>query len=257
MDGTIEIDGLKLSYYRSGNVAQPVIAMHGWGCKASTIALLAAAATGPDTTVYNLDLPGFGDSDEPPASWGIMDYTRFVEAFADRMGIERPVLIGHSFGGRIAIAYAAERPTSKLILVDAAGIKPRRSLKYYLKIYSFKAAKHILPLVAGKTRGARIIDRMRGKAGSSDYAAASPVMRAIMSRVVNEDLTHKLSSIPSPTLLIWGEEDTATPLSDAKKMERLIPDAGLVSYPGCGHYSFLERPAQTRAVIENFLNIKR
>lgn len=164
MDGTIEIDGLKLSYYRSGNGAQPVIAMHGWGCKASTIALLAAAATGPDTTVYNLDLPGFGTSDEPPASWGIMDYTRFVEAFADRMGIERPVLIGHSFGGRIAIAYAAERPTSKLILVDAAGIKPRRSLKYYFKVYSFKAAKHILPLVAGKTRGARIIDRMRGKA---------------------------------------------------------------------------------------------
>lgn len=257
MDGTIEIDGLKMSYYRSGEGPQPVIAMHGWGCKAATIATLADAATGPGTTVYNLDLPGFGASDEPPVWWGIMDYTRFIEKFADSLGLERPVLIGHSFGGRIAIAYASERPTSKIILVDAAGIKPRRSLRYYIKVYSFKAAKHIVPLLVGKKRGNAIIDRIRGKAGSSDYAAASPVMRAIMSRVVNEDLSDRLGAIPSPTLLIWGENDTATPIADARKMEKAIPDAGLVAYPGCGHYSFLERPAQTKAVIENFLNIKR
>ncbi len=82
-------------------------------------------------------------------------------------------------------------------------------------------------------------------------------MRAIMSRVVNEDLTDRLSLIKSPTLLIWGTEDTATPITDAKTMERLIPDAGLVAYEGAGHYSFLDRPAQTKAVIASFLNFKR
>ena len=82
-------------------------------------------------------------------------------------------------------------------------------------------------------------------------------MRAVMSRVVNEDLTPLLPSIKAPSLLIWGEKDTATPLRDAKKMERMIPDAGLVSYPEAGHYSFLDRPGQTAAVIASFLNFKR
>lgn len=255
MEETIEINGLKMRYDRSGDGSQAVIVMHGWGCKASTVQLLADAATSAGTTVYNLDLPGFGASQEPPADWGVYDYAHFIEAFSDALGIERPVLIGHSYGGRIAIVYASERPVGKLILVDSAGIKPRRSLKYYAKVYSFKAAKHLLPLVLGRKKGAEIIERMRGKSGSADYQAASPVMRRIMSTSVNQDLRHLLPDIKAPTLLIWGENDTATPLRDARLMERLVPDAGLVSYPGCGHYSFLERPAQTTAVIRSFLNI--
>ncbi|MDE7369928.1 MAG: alpha/beta hydrolase, partial [Muribaculaceae bacterium] len=87
----------------------------------------------------------------------------------------------------------------------------------------------------------------------SDYRNSSPKMRAIMSKVVNEDLCHLMPEISAPTLLIWGENDTATPLSDAKKMERLIPDAGLVSFPGCGHYSFLDNPGQFAAVLNSFL----
>ena len=255
MEETIEINGLKMRYDRYGDGPQAVIVMHGWGCKASTVQVLADAATSPQTTVYNLDLPGFGASQEPPADWGVYDYAHFIEAFSDALGIECPVLVGHSYGGRIAIVYASERPVGKLILVDSAGIKPRRSLKYYAKVYSFKAAKHLLPLVLGRKKGAEIIDRMRGKSGSADYQAASPVMRRVMSTSVNQDLRHLLPDIKAPTLLIWGENDTATPLRDARLMERLVPDAGLVSYPGCGHYSFLERPAQTTAVIRSFLNI--
>ena len=106
-------------------------------------------------------------------------------------------------------------------------------------------------------RADEIIERWRGKAGSSDYAAASPRMRAIMSRVVNEDLSDCLAKIKAPTLLIWGEKDTATPMRDARKMERLIPDAGLVSYPEAGHFSFLDRPGQTAAVIKSFITPDR
>ncbi len=169
-------------------------------------------------------------------------------------GIERPVLMGHSFGGRIAIVMASRTPVEKVVLVDAAGIKPRRSLRYYVKVYSFKAAKWLLPKIVGKSHGHALIERMRGRAGSSDYSQSSPRMRAVMSRVVNQDLRHLLPAISAPTLLIWGERDTATPIADARLMERLIPDAGLVSYPEAGHYSFLDRPAQTRAVIENFVS---
>lgn len=157
----------------------------------------------------------------------------------------------------MAILYASRNDVDRLILIDAAGIKPRRSLRYYIKVYSFKAGKRILPWLVGCARADEIIDRWRGKAGSSDYAAASPRMRAIMSRVVNEDLTGRLTLIKAPTLLIWGEKDTATPMRDARIMERLIPDAGLVSYPEAGHFSFLDRPGQTTAVIQSFLKPER
>lgn len=253
MERTSDIAGVRIRYDVTGDGPRAVIVMHGWGCKASTVDLLARAASGTGTTVYNLDLPGFGASSEPEEVWGVEQYTALIEEFAKKNGIKKPILIGHSFGGRLAIVFASRNEVEKLILVDAAGIKPRRNLKYYFKVYSFKTGKKLLPLLLGKNRAAKIIERWRGKAGSSDYAQASSKMRAIMSRVVNEDLTSLLPEIKAPTLLIWGEKDTATPLRDARKMERLIPDAGLVSYPEAGHYSFLDRPAQTIAVIENFI----
>lgn len=273
MEKTIEIEGTRVRYDVEGSGPQPVIVMHGWGCTARTMALPAEAALGADTTVYNLDLPGFGGSPEPPALasspnsqnslnshlaqevWGVDRYTKLIEAFARELGITKPVLIGHSFGGRIAILYASRNAVEKVILIDAAGIKPRRSLKYYVKVYTFKLAKKLLPLLFGRKRGQSMIDRWRGKAGSTDYKNASPMMRAIMSRVVNEDLTDRLPLIKAPTLLIWGEKDTATPMRDARTMERLIPDAGLVSYPEAGHFSYLDRPAQTTAVIKSFLGL--
>ncbi len=98
-----------------------------------------------------------------------------------------------------------------------------------------------------------MIDTWRGKAGSADYRNSSPRMRAVMSRCVNEDLRGVMPAIKASTLLVWGEKDTATPLSDARRMEKLIPDAGLVSFPGCGHYSFLDNPIGFRAVLREFL----
>lgn len=257
MEKTSKIHGVDVRYDVEGTGPRAVIVMHGWGCKASTVKVLTDACADSSTTVYTLDLPGFGGSQEPADVWGIDEYTRFLEDFVRQNGISRPVLVGHSFGGRMAIVYASRNDTDKVILVDAAGVKPRRSLRYYLKVYTFKAAKRLAPVFLGRKKADKLIERMRGQGGSSDYAQASPRMRAILSRVVNEDLRHIMPAIKAPTLLIWGENDTATPLSDAKTMEKLIPDAGLVCYPGAGHYSFLERPAQTGAVIASFLNFKR
>jgi pimeloyl-ACP methyl ester carboxylesterase len=99
-----------------------------------------------------------------------------------------------------------------------------------------------------------MIEKRRAKAGSSDYNNASPRMRAILSKVVNEDLCHLMPKISAPTLLFWGENDTATPLSDAKRMEKLIPDAGLVTVAGAGHYAFLENTPLFLRVVESFLS---
>lgn len=253
MEQWIEIDGVKMRYDRTGTGSRPVIVMHGWGCKADTMAIPAEGAASGDTTVFNLDLPGFGQSSEPTSLWGVEEYTRFIEEFCRQLSIINPILIGHSFGGRISILMASRNPVQKVILIDAAGIKPRRSLKYYTKVYTFKTVRHLLSFFLGKEKAEPIINRLRGKAGSSDYSNASPRMRAILSKVVNEDLTDRLPLIKAPTLLIWGEMDTATPMRDARIMEKTIPDAGLVSYPEADHYSFLRRPAQTKAVIASFL----
>ena len=252
MKKTIQLSGLNFHYTVQGGGA-PIILMHGWGCNLTTLQSVEKVAM-ENHTVYNVDFPGFGESQEPSQVWGVEEYTQLIEQFVKAENIENPILLGHSFGGRVGILYSSRNKVNKLILVDAAGVKPRRSLKYYFKVYTYKLGKKLMPLIYGKERAQQRIDAMRAKRGSSDYNNASPMMRAILSKVVNEDLKEKMPLIKAPTLLIWGENDTATPLRDAKIMERLIPNAGLVSFPGCGHYSFLDNPFQFAAVLRSFLN---
>ena len=252
MEKTINIRGTQLFYTVEGE-GMPVILMHGWGCNHSTLKSIEAQLT-PGFKVYNVDFPGFGGSNEPSAVWGVEEYTSLIEEFARQEHIESPILLGHSFGGRVGILFASRNKVHKLILVDAAGVKPRRSLRYYYKVYSYKAIKHALLFFLGKKRGETALNSYRAKVGSSDYSNASPMMRAILSKVVNEDLKSVMPNIACPTLLIWGANDTATPLADAKIMEKLIPDAGLVSFDGVGHYSFLENPYQFAAVLKSFLS---
>lgn len=253
MDKYTDIQGLRLHYTDTEGSGPVVILMHGWGCNVSTVASIEAVCVDAGCRVVNVDMPGFGQSQEPPLVWGVEDYTQVVEALADKLGIKSPIVIGHSFGGRVGILMASRREVTKLVLVDAAGVKPRHSPRYYIKVYSFKAAKHTLNAVLGSRRAEPVINRMRGRAGSSDYASASPMMRAILSKVVNEDLCHVMPSIQAPTLLIYGANDTATPVRDAKRIASLVPDAGLVIVPDAGHYSFLDNRGMFRAVLTHFL----
>ena len=252
MEKNIKINGLNFHYTVQGS-GSPIVLMHGWGCNLTTLASIEKVAA-ESHTVYNVDFPGFGESEEPNEVWGVELYTQLIEKFIEAEGIENPILLGHSFGGRVGILYSSRNKVKKLILVDAAGVKPRRSLKYYFKVYTYKLGKKLMPLIYGKKGAQERIEQMRAKRGSSDYNNASNMMRAILSKVVNEDLKHCMPKISAPTLLIWGENDTATPLRDAQIMEKLIPDAGLVSFPGCGHYSFLDNPIQFAAVLRSFIN---
>ncbi len=255
MEKSIEIDGLTICYSESGpEDGTPIILMHGWGCSYQTLASIENLLN-PGMHVFNIDFPGHGKSSEPETVWGVEDFALLLDKFIERLNLcKAPMLLGHSFGGRVAIVYSASHPeVGKILLVDAAGIKPHRSMKYYLKVYSFKAMKKILPLIMGRERARKCIERYRNRAGSADYNAASPKMKAVMSKVVNQDLKKYLPSISASTLLIWGEKDTATPVSDAKIMEKTIPDAGLVVFPGCGHYSFLDNRRGFAAVVKEFL----
>ncbi len=254
MDKEIKFNGVTMRYTVSGSGA-PLILMHGWGCNRSTVESIARTAA-LTNMVYNVDFPGFGSSTEPDSVWGVEEYAAIIEELCRVERISSPVLVGHSFGGRVAIVLASRGEVSKVVLVDAAGVKPRHGFNYYRKVYSFKAAKFLLNCFLGQEKAASRIEKLRSSRGSSDYNNASPKMKAIMSKVVNEDLCRFMPQIKAPTLLIWGENDTATPLSDARKMEKLIPDSVLVSFPACGHYSFLDNPVAFSAVLNNFLKSK-
>lgn len=249
-------DGDGMTYYVSGNPSgSPMIVMHGWGCDHSTIESVAAMAS-PTYRVFNVDFPGFGNSKEPNDVWGVEEYAKLVEGLIsnEKLDPAQTVLAGHSFGGRVSIVLGSKKRYSKIVLIDSAGVKPRRKLSYYWKVYSYKFFKRIVNTLFSADKAESIIERQRQKKGSADYKNSSPKMRAIMSKVVNEDLTPLMPFVKSPTLLMWGVNDVATPLADAKKMERLIPDSGLVEFKNAGHYSFLDAPAQFRTVFQNFIN---
>jgi pimeloyl-ACP methyl ester carboxylesterase len=202
-----------------------------------------------------LDLPGFGQTPLPRRPWGTFEYGDCVASLLRRSGLPACTLVGHSFGGRVAIAVAARSPelVGKLVLVDSAGIVPRRSPSYYVRVSMVKLARTVLSLPGLGRLRPRVMAALHRRVGSSDYRAlVDPIQRAIFVRVVNEDVRHLLPRVPVPTLLIWGDQDRETPLADGRLMERLIPDAGLVVFEGAGHFSYLERLDQFCRVLAHF-----
>lgn len=251
------IDGLNINYDKRGE-GDFVLFLHGWGANITLFdGLMNTVAK--KYQALALDMPGFGESDEPKEAWDVDRYADFVLKFIDLFKPKSLVLVGHSFGGRVIIkmlARALPFEVKKIILIDAAGIKPKKSLKQKVSLAAYKLGRRVMSLKPMKAMFPDAVENMRKKRGSADYNSATPVMRETLVKVVNEDLTHLLPSIKASSLLIWGTADTATPLSDGETMERLIPDAGLVKVNGAGHYSFLEAPDLTARVVSSFLKIE-
>ncbi len=251
------IDNININYAIQGE-GEYVLFLHGWG---SNIKLWQGLinAVASKYTALALDMPGFGESDEPKSSWCVDDYVDFVLKFIEQFKPKSLVLVGHSFGGRVIIKMLnRDLPfeVKKIILIDSAGIKPKKSLKQKLKLITYKIGKWVLSLAPIKKAFPSALENLRKSRGSADYNSATPIMRETLVKVVNEDLTHLLPSIKASSLLIWGTLDTATPLSDALLMEKLIPDAGLVRVEGGSHYAFLEAPELVARVIKSFLKIE-
>ena len=246
---TENINNLNVAYQVAGE-GDVVVLLHGWGGEGDSFKPVFEWLA-QTHRVYALDLPGFGRSEHPPTAWGTSDYARFVTAFFERLDIPKAHLIGHSFGGRISIILGAEHPdkVEKLILVDSAGIKPRRTAKYYLRVSLAKVGKLLRRCGSYGTRFANAMSR---RLGSSDYQDAG-AMRATLVKVVNEDLRPLLSRIAAPALLIWGADDEDTPVAYGKIMEREIPDAGLVVLQDAGHFSYLDKFPQFCQIVASFL----
>jgi pimeloyl-ACP methyl ester carboxylesterase len=228
-----------------------VVLIHGWGASLKTFQPVHNYLEKYFCT-YSIDLPGFGDSQEPKEVWSSEEYADLVGKFLDKLKIEEPILVGHSFGGKVSIRLAAARKINKVILVGSAGIKPKRKPEYYVKVYSYKLAKNIFKLPVLNKYSEKVLSNFKKKTGSDDYRNASGIMQQIFVKVVNEDIRW-LPQIKVPTLLVWGENDTATPVGDGKIMEQGMLDAGLVILKKAGHYAYLDKFNEFVIIISSFL----
>lgn len=252
------VNGIGINYEQKGS-GELVVLLHGWGSNiklfANLIDLLSAKYT-----VVAMDMPGFGESEEPKTPWCVDDYVQFVIDFLKDYDTKEVTLLGHSFGGRVIIKMHSRESlpfkVKKVILVDSAGIMPPKSNKKSWRTRYYKMGKAVLSTKLVQKLAPDALENFRKKMGSADYAAASPMMRQVMVKVVNEDLEPYLPNIKCPTLLVWGVNDTATPISDGEKMEKQIPDAGLVRLENAGHYSFLEQQFTFNRVMCSFMNIE-
>ena len=247
-----EIDGINIHYERVG-VGKPVLILHGWGASIEAVCPIMNCMAGLGYEAIALDFPGFGETPEPLEAWGVPEYAELTRKFIETVGLRGCDLICHSFGGRVTILLASEDPGlfNRLVLVDAAGIRPPRTVGYYIRTYSYKLGKR-LAKVGWIDRLFRLSEKQKN-AGSEDYRALkSDRMRRTFSLVVNLDLTERLDRIQNETLLVWGDQDMATPLARAKVMEKRIPKAGLAVLEGAGHYSYADKYAQFCAVMKAF-----
>ena len=240
----MNIKDIYINYVEYGNKkGKDVVLLHGWG---QNIEMMDPIGKGlsKDYHIIILDLPGFGKSGEPPYGYTVYDYYEVLCEFFDKLKIKNPILIGHSFGGRLSIIYAAKRKVEKVVLLASPFKRSTKKNSFKVKVLKFMKK---VPVIK------ELEHYMKTKIGSSDYRNATPTMRSVLVNTVNEDLTEYLKQIEAPTILIWGDLDTAAPIEDARYAETIMKDAALIVYEGCTHYAYLERINQTINILNSFL----
>lgn len=238
----IKIKNIDINYIQYGK-GKDIVLLHGWG---QNIAMMKPLGDKLEKNyrITILDLPGFGESTEPKTELNIYDYSDILETLLEKLEIINPIIMGHSFGGRVSIAYASKNKVEKLILFGSPCI--RKEQKVSLKVKMLKTLK--------KVPGLNKLENFAKKhIGSRDYKNASEIMRKTLVNTVNQDLSNEAKLIKCPTLLIWGDNDTEAPLEDAKELETIMLDAGLIVFPNSTHYAYLENLNQVIRILKEFL----
>ena len=249
---------MKIHYICTGE-GQPIVLLHGWGASiqvySSVINLLQNAYK-----VIAFEMPGVGESDEPSEAWDVNRYTDFTIKFLKNFDLDNVILMGHSFGCRVIVKLLSKErlpfTVDKIIIVDGAGVKPTPNLRRKIRTRIFKMGKSFCNAPVVKKFAPEALSHLQAFFGSSDYANASPIMRETLVKVVNEDLTGLFPNVIPETLLIWGQNDTATPLSDGQLMEQMMPNAGLAVIKNAGHFSFLDQPIIFSKILSSYLHLE-
>ena len=237
----IKVQGLNVNYIQYGK-GKDILLLHGWG---QNIEMMKPIGYGfcDRYRITIIDFPGFCNSEEPHEAWTIDKYSLMLEDFVKQVGIKKPIVMGHSLGGRVAIRYSARNNIEKLVLFGSPCIRIQEELPLKVKIL-----KKLKTLPGMDKLG----EYMKQFIGSRDYKAASPIMRETLVNVVNEDLSKYAREIEEPTLLIWGEYDEEAPVNEAKELEKIMIDAALIILPGT-HYAYLENLARVITILNSFI----
>lgn len=230
-------------YFVKQGCGPPVVYLHGWGCDGSVF--LPIVKSLPNYANYIVDFNGFGKSEKPPSSgWTVIDYALQLRDFLQEHNISAVTIVAHSFGCRVALVLASNYPelVSRMLLVAPAGLR-RFSLSRWWKVAKYKTSKFLAKL--RKTTP-------NAKYASADYNNSSPEMRATFVKVVNQDLSIFAKRVACPVVIVNGRQDTATPLSHAKRLNRLIAHSSLVEIDG-DHFAFFRMPTAFANTIKNFV----
>lgn len=234
------IKKIKINYKQYGE-GKDIVLLHGWGQNIQMMDPLGNYLKA-NHKITIVDLPGFGLSDEPDYAYSVYDYVELLKELFDELKIKKPILIGHSFGGRLSIIYASKYETEKVVLFGSPCVRHVYKSKKQDILKALKKVKILSPLA----------NLMKKFTGSPDYKNASPMMRDILVKTVNEDLSECAKKIICPCLLIWGDNDTAVPVSHAKELDDLLSDSALIVLPGT-HYCYLENLHQIIDILNNFI----
>lgn len=238
-----KINDVDINYVIYGNEeGEDLVLLHGWGQNIDMMRPIGDNFL--DKRVIIIDLPGHGSSSEPTYAWELSDFVEAIHELLESINCTNPILVGHSFGGKISLLYASKYPVKKLVLLASPFKKEIQ--KQSLKVKVLKQLK--------KVPGLNKFEEFAKKhIGSDDYRNASGVMRQILVNHVNTDICEDIKKIKAPAIIIWGTNDEAVPVERAQELENLLPDAGVIIYDGCTHYAYLERLAQTNSVIRSFI----
>ncbi|MBO7156092.1 MAG: alpha/beta hydrolase, partial [Clostridia bacterium] len=199
-----------------------------------------AESIASECKVYVPDFYGFGRSIEPSVPLTLDDYVDAVREIIVKLKLPDVYLVGHSFGARVAVRLASRYPqyVKGLVLIDGAGLKPRRGLRYYFKVFAHKTLKKL---------------GFNGLKGSCDYRVLSPVMKMTFKNIVNEYVDGDLPYVTTKTLILWGAKDKATPLYMARRFKRKLPNAELKIFKGAGHFSYLDNFGESVREIKRYI----
>lgn len=222
---------------------QTIVLLHGWGQNIEMMKPLGEFFKEKYRVVI-IDLPGHGKSSIPDYAYTVYDYVALINKLLKLIKVENPIIIGHSFGGKIAMLFASMHKVDKLILLGSPFKKEIKKLSLKTKLLKFAKKIPILNMFE---------EYAKTKIGSVDYRAASPIMRDILVNTVNLDITEVLQNITSPTLAIWGTKDEAVAIESAYELEKLIPNCGVIAIEGASHYAYLEHLSYVIKIINSLL----
>jgi pimeloyl-ACP methyl ester carboxylesterase len=241
----IIVSGLKISYSISQgfNASRAVVFLSGWKSPVD----LFCSVMGNTPNLLAINLPGWGGSEAPKETWGLVEYAKLVKAVLQRLEVVSPILIGHSVGGAVAVEYLSSgEKAQKIILLGGAIIRERLG-RSQLMFIGAKVFRLLFPFINKKMR-----KRLAGKSLSPDYMEAGE-MEEIYKRLISEDRQEAYLRLNLPIILIWGEDDKATPYYQAEKLKVLNDKAILEIIPQAGHYAFLDKPDEFRKIFFKYL----